>query len=114
MRKSISRSESFDQKIDAKLVGGKIRKRNRSPSYVAGNVGSRIGSTRNLTEEDKWLKIKSSQSNEVLSNNSTRRNHTPERSSNNNTSNHQRFIQNTPDSKVAARLASNDCLQYDA
>ena len=54
--KSISRSESFEQKVDPKLAPGKYRKRNRSGSgsIIAGNAGSVIGSSRNLAEDEKW------------------------------------------------------------
>lgn len=52
----MSRAESFDQKADPKIAPGKYRKRNRSGSgsIVAGHAGSVIGSSRNLTEDEKW------------------------------------------------------------
>lgn len=55
---AISRHDSFDQKLDTRSSGGasnsgKRRKKSRSSSnssIIAGNVGSGIGSPRNLTE----------------------------------------------------------------
>lgn len=61
--KSLTRDESFDLKSDPKLSVGKNRKRNRSGSngaVIAGNVGSRIGSTKNIAEDEKWYFEKNS------------------------------------------------------
>ncbi|CAF0774473.1 unnamed protein product [Brachionus calyciflorus] len=71
----LSRHDSFDQKLDIK-TGGNRKKKNRN--MVAGNVGSGIGSPRNLTEnlDDEYLpqNNRKSRSNVNTSNYSINRN----------------------------------------
>ena len=122
---SISRSESFEQQSSLKLSGGKRRKRDRSSSscVIAGNVGSGIGSTRNITSDEKCFNFenKKTQSSEILDKQRQLNGHMMTRHISADRPLHQvnipvnrvnYFVEN-PDPKVAARLASNDCLQYD-
>ncbi len=73
----MSRHDSFDQKLDVRSNGSKRRRKNRSnsntSSVIAGNVGSGIGSPRNMTEnidDNNWSggenkKMKNSYSTEL-------------------------------------------------
>ncbi len=75
----MSRHDSFDQKLDVRSNGSKRRRKNRSnsnsSSVIAGNIGSGIGSPRNMTEnieDNNWStfekrKMKNSLSSEIYS-----------------------------------------------
>lgn len=124
--KSLTRDESFDLKSDAKLSLGKNRKRSRSGSngtVIAGNVGSGIGSTKNIAEDEKWYNfnnMSNSTSNEPMSrksyqisSNSIKRTLANEGPFNNKYINipiDRTFDSDAADPKVAARLASTEFL----
>jgi hypothetical protein len=125
----ISHSESFELKHNTKEGDSKRRRKHRSDSNgnVAGNVGSGIGSPRNLAEPTfdestcKW--IRSSQNNDLNETNdrSIKRQHNHQSNYSLKKENdlyisiergedrkQKIYITEFPDSKVAARLAKTD------
>ena len=127
----ISHSESFDVKLNTKESDPKRRRKQRADSNgnVAGNVGSGIGSPRNLAEPtfdeatNKW--IRSSQSNDLNDTNDkpSKRHHHHHHQSNyslkkendlyisferGDDRKQKIYITEFPDPRVAARLAKTD------